>query len=146
NYAFYTRARDRVNNREPAPGGPDTQTIVNINAVGVPTLASLPSFTPGASRTMDWAAGPNNASYFAQAASDEAFTTIVGSSGWITATSWTMSGLADGQTYWYRVKGRSNLSIESAWSNSMSSTQDATAPISVVDALPALMGNSQFVI
>ncbi len=144
NYAFYTRARDRVANREPAPGGPDAQTIVNMSAAAVPTLASLPSFTAGTSRTIAWTPGANNIAYFVQASTANTFASIFAESGWMAATSHNFNGLSDGAQYFYRVKARNNLSVESAWSAAMSSTQDASAPASQTAALPALSTASAF--
>ena len=137
-YAYYTRARDQVGNREPAPAGPDAQTTVSTTAVGSPTIAALPTFTPGTSRTLAWTPGGNNTTYYAQAASDAGFANIVGQSGWTTSTSHTFSGLTNGATYWYRVKGRNAVGVEGPYSLAATSTQDATAPQSQVAAQPAL--------
>ena len=144
NYAFYTRARDRVANRETAPGNPDAQTIVNTSAVASPVLAALPSFTAGLSRQMAWTPGANNTAYWVQASTNAAFSSILAESGWIAATSYSFSGLSDGATYWYRVKAKNFLNVESAFSTMLSSTQDATAPASQVDALAPLYTTNTF--
>jgi len=44
--------------------------------------------------------------YYAEAAADANFADVVASSGWISETSYTFTGLNPGQTSWYRVKAR----------------------------------------
>jgi hypothetical protein len=51
-------------------------------------------------------------------------------SGWITQTSHTFTGLADRESWYYRVKTRraDDTSVESAWSDVVASTQDDSGP------------------
>jgi len=44
--------------------------------------------------------------YYAEAAADANFANVVASSGWISETSYTFTGLNTGQRFWYRVKAR----------------------------------------
>jgi hypothetical protein len=143
-YAFYTRARDRVANREPAPAGPDAQTIVNTSAVASPTLAALPNYSPGSTRTLSWTPGTNNAAFFAQASTSSTFASIHAETGWIGSTAFTFTGLADGTRYYYRVKARNTFAIESVYSLIGSSAQDATAPASQAAALTATQSTASF--
>jgi hypothetical protein len=75
--------------------------------------------------------------YYAECATSSDFATIHANSGWTAALSHTFTGLADGQPYYYRVKASDAAKAESAWSTVISSTQDDTAPVSAVGALPA---------
>ena len=143
-YAFYTRARDAAGNRELPPGGADATTIVSTSATGTPTIASIPSFTMGTSRTISWTPGANNATFLVQAAGDAAFTSIHAASGWIASASHTFHGLADGTHYWYRVKARNAIGIEGSYSLVAQSTQDATAPSTGVASMPATRMTQQF--
>ena len=143
-YAFYTRARDAAGNREPAPGGADATTLVSTSATGTPSIASIPNFTMGTSRTITWTPGANNATFLVQAAEDAAFTSIHAASGWIASASHSFNGLADGTHYWYRVKARNATGIEGNYSSAANSTQDATAPSTGVASMPATRTTPQF--
>ncbi|MFC1572943.1 hypothetical protein ACFL6M_05015 [Candidatus Eisenbacteria bacterium] len=138
-YEFYTVATDSVGNVETAPATADASTTVDEGAPDAPTLTAEPAHTAGTSNTVSWSdeSGSGATEYFAAAATDAGFTADVDSSGWIASTSHSFSGLTDTQIYYYRVKARDAALDESDWSNVESSTQDDTAPISSVDALPA---------
>jgi hypothetical protein len=145
-YAFYTRARDRVANREPAPAGPDAQTTVNTSAVASPAIAALPAYSPGTARTVSWTPGANNSAFLCQASTSQTFASIHAESGWIGTTSFTFTGLTDGTRYYYRAKARNASSIESAYGLVETSAQDATAPVSQVEALAAAQPSAAFAI
>ena len=99
-------------------------------APSAPVPAPEPEVTGGADNTVSWSTVFAADTYEIQAASDAAFTSPV-SSGWIAGTSYTFTGLTDGTRYSYRVRARRQVaagSIDSAWSDAVASTQDATAP------------------
>ena len=100
---------------------PDTE------APQAPAIAAFPAFTAGSERTISWD-GFGASAFEAQAASDAEFTHVIAASGWIAASTHTFTGLADGQTYDYRVRGRDAAGNESVWSVVAASTQDASAP------------------
>ncbi len=130
-YDLYTTGTDSVGNVEAAPALADASTVVDTSAPDAPTITAEPAYTQGAANTVLWsdesASGAN--AYFAERAEDELFTVGVASSGWITGLSFEFTTLADGQTYHYRVKARDAALNESGWSASVSSTQDASPPV-----------------
>ena len=142
-YAFYTRARDAVGNRETSPASPDAQTVISSSPVEIAVLDALPEFTPGVNRGLNWLPGAGSTEYLVQAATNAQFTSIYAASVWTASTSWSFQGLADGQTYWYRVRARNDAGVESAYSTFEVSTQDATAPISQVAPLSKATTASQ---
>jgi hypothetical protein len=90
-------------------------------------MAAEPAFTSGTSNRVAWSAVAGAAAYSCQRDTTTAFAAPT-SSGWITATQWTASGLANGATYYYRARSRNAAMIASAWSNVVFSRQDATSP------------------
>lgn len=101
-------------------------------APAVPVFAPEPSFTNGSSNALSWGAAADATSggvqYWVESSQTGAFTTIEGSSGWISALTFSFTKLDDGATYFYRVKARDAVSIEAAFSATVSSTQDNSAP------------------
>ncbi len=103
--------------------------MLYVTPVAVPVMNPEPQYTAGTSNTVSWGiTGTNPYEYYVEASTDSNFTTIAGSSGWISSTSATFSGLASGQIYYYRVKARNQGGGESSWSNSAYSVQEASAP------------------
>ncbi len=103
--------------------------MLYVTPVAVPVMNPEPQYTAGTSNTVSWGiTGTNPYEYYVEASTDSNFTTIAGSSGWISSTSATFSGLASGQIYYYRVKARNQGEGESSWSNSAYSVQEASAP------------------
>jgi hypothetical protein len=94
-----------------------------------PALLPEPAFTIGTVNIIAWNTVFGAGEYEVQCAGNAAFN-APSSSGWITDTNDIFSGLADGQTYFYRVRARHPRSgVASAWSSSVFSTQDASGPI-----------------
>ena len=141
---------------EPAPNG----GVINMGAYGgtwqaskskpvlpppppAPVMDPEPTYTQGTSNTVSWSAVGEADDYYVEWDTEDSFATPEGNSGWITDTSHTATGLADGQIYYYHVRAR-NAGGESGWSNTVSSTQDATAPSSQVAALPACTNQTSF--
>jgi len=108
-----------------------------------PTLAAEPAFTSGTSNQAAWSPVTLAAAYWLEWADNGAFTSAQ-NSGWTSATQATATGLSDGATYYYRVKCRRALLDESAWSNVVSSRQDASAPQTAVGALATYQGTATF--
>lgn len=103
--------------------------MLYVTPVAVPTMNPEPQYTAGISNTVSWTiSGTNPYQYYVEASTDSNFTTIAGSSGWISSTSATFSGHSSGQIYYYRVKARNQSGGESSWSNSVYSVQEASAP------------------
>ena len=98
-----------------------------------PAMYGEPSYTAGTSNTVYWSSVPDATAYLVQRATDPSFTQGVISSPWVNATSYTFDGLADGQTYYYRVRA-TDWSLHSAWSNVVFSTQDASGPWVAIDS------------
>jgi len=104
-----------------------------------PSLDAEPAFTCGTTNTISWLP-------FAQTTqveiewSRDGFATIAGRSGWVAESRrrWTASGLADGQTYAYRMWGRSVTLGYSPYARSVASRQDASPPQTGIVPLPAL--------
>ncbi|MGV3659257.1 MAG: S8 family serine peptidase [Prosthecobacter sp.] len=93
-----------------------------------PVLTALPPASATTSRSLTWDTVATATSYYAEAATDNAFATPVASSGWITATTHTFTSLASGTRYHFRVKARKNTA-EGAWSNIAETTMDTTGPV-----------------
>jgi len=110
---------------------------VDCLAPTVPTMTAEPAYTQGLSNTVAWSdeSGSGAALYYAEAATDAGFTSLVGNSGWIAGLSHEFTGLTDGQIYYYRVKTKDALDNESAFSAAVSSTQDDSPPATSADAL-----------
>ena len=109
-------------------------------------MNAKPDYTQGPSIYVSWSTVPGAADYYCQRATNAGFTTGLADSGWIPGTNTTFFSLRDGRLYYYRVKARNarlqesgwsrNARLqESGWSNVVSSTQDATRPVSNVNPL-----------
>ncbi len=120
--------------------GVDVLGTANVNvdctASDVPTLDAEPEFTAGAANTVSWSdeSLSGAAQYNAQCSLDD-FATFV-ESGWDDVLSHEFDGLIDGQLYKYRVQSRDILENASGWSATEQSTQDATAPATLLNDLP----------
>jgi len=103
--------------------------MLYVTPVAVPVMIPEPQYTAGTNNTVAWSmTGTNPYQYYVEASTDSNFATVAGSSGWISSTSATFSGLASGQIYYYRVKAKNQGGGESNWSNSVYSVQEASAP------------------
>jgi len=110
-----------------------------------PLLVDEPPYTAGTTNDLTWSAVSGAVGYYLEYDEDQTFPSPQSSS-WTTATQWTATGLSDGVTYYYRVKCRDAGMTESAWSNVVSSTQDASPPESRVLALDEVTENNTFTI
>jgi hypothetical protein len=81
------------------------------------------AFTSGLCNTIFWDAVADANKYYAECSADSNFSIIDSNSGWITDANYQFCGLVSGQTYYYRVKARSQYFVESDWSNVVSSRQ-----------------------
>ena len=115
-----------VTNTVTSPAG--TLTVV----VGSPVLAALPTYSKGTSQTLSWASITNATSYAVQAATDVNFTSIAGTQTSNT-TSATFTGLTSGTAYYFRATATDGLTT-SAYSNVVTSIQDASNPVVVITA------------
>lgn len=102
-----------------------------------PNMLAEPSVTPGLSNTVAWGSVAGASEYLVQRATDASFAVVLAESAWITATSNFFDGLSDDSTYHYRVKNRraDDASVESTWSEPVSSTQDDNIPSITVSHL-----------
>lgn len=113
--------------------------MVDCDPPVAPLLDPEPAYTMGTENTLTWAdgSGGDAVSFNAQASTLEDFSVVDQESGFIPDLSHTFVGLADSTTYHYRVLARDEVDQISPAGNVESSTQDATAPESAVEALPA---------
>jgi subtilisin family serine protease len=101
--------------------------IVSVNDV---TLLPEPLFTGGSSNTIAWNhLGPGYTYELARSLSADFAQAEI--SGPLTASEVEFSGLADGQTYHYRVRATA-AGLTGQWSQPERSTQDATPPVIAV--------------
>ncbi len=143
-YDFYTTATDEVGNVEAAPGSPDASTLVDVTAPDAPVLAAEPAYTAGLANTVSWSdeSASGATEYFAEATDGLGRATIV--SGWIAGTQYVFANLDDGVEYEYRVMARDDALNESAWSNTVASTQDDTPPATAAGDPGAAVGTLTF--
>ncbi len=129
-YYYRVRSRDGFDHRSAWSAVRNSQQ--DASPPTQPSMAAEPQFTQGTSNSVSWSdsvdAGIGGVQYFAEAASDGAFSDVVGTYGWGTATSAAFTGLSDGTTYYYRVRARDAFGHMSPWSNVERSTQDASPP------------------
>jgi hypothetical protein len=97
------------------------------DAPAAPVVNAEPVYTAGTTNTISWGAVAGADEYYLEWDTDGSFATPDGNSGWVAGLSAQAIGLIDGATYHFRVKAR-NITGESGWSNTVSSTQDATVP------------------
>lgn len=126
--------------------GPDA-TEVNFSAYSMATMDPEPTYTAGTSNTVSWGTACGAAEYMVDCSNTPPAMWWYLSSGWVTTRSYTFYGLQDGQTYYYFVIPRdaSGDTSRSWWSEVVSSTQDASAPISSASA-PAAASGSTFTV
>lgn len=94
------------------------------------SLAAEPAFTGGLTNMLAWNQPAAGLEYEIERSTTPDFAAPV-SSGFMAGSSTTFSALADGQAYHYRARMRRQgaLSWTSAWSPTISSTQDASPPV-----------------
>lgn len=104
-----------------------------------PNMLTEPGFTSGLSNTVAWGSVAGASEYLVQRATDASFAVVLAESAWITGTSYFFDGLSDDTPYHYRVKNRraDDTSVESTWSEPVSSTQDDNAPSITISHLNA---------
>ncbi|NBV34914.1 MAG: hypothetical protein EBR81_14280, partial [Proteobacteria bacterium] len=98
-------------------------TLTVILAAPTPTL---PSYSQGSSITLAWPAVATATSYTAQIATSGNFANIISTKTSSTPTT-TFSGLTHGTTYYCRITATDGTNV-SAFSSTVSTTMDATAP------------------
>lgn len=102
---------------------------VTFVAIPAPVIGPEPVYTPGTSNTISWTTGgAGTYEYYVEVSTTPDFSNVVGNSGWMADTSYTATGLSDNQTYYYRVRARNSGGGVSGWSDTVSSTQDASGP------------------
>ena len=111
-------------------GGTTISAAGALTVLTAPVLNALPAFSPGATATVSWPAVTGATTYTVQVAATADFAVplsmqIVG------VTSATFTGLTSGSLYYYRANAAGG-SATSAYSNIVSSTQDATSPVIVI--------------
>ncbi|MBN2392409.1 MAG: DUF11 domain-containing protein [Anaerolineae bacterium] len=131
-----------------------------------PVMQPEPTYTAGSSNTVDWrvfeliptppiddtmsiqptATLPlSTIESQARRASDAACSSGVVDSPWLTASSYTFTGLSHNTRYYYCARARSG-GVTSAWSSAVYSTQDAVAPTAQMGALPSVQSQVQFAV
>lgn len=105
----------------------NTSRSVNVSVVpAVPALTMSP-YTKGTSNTFSWTASSGVTGYTAQVSTSATFATVLATQTPSTSTV-NFSGLNSGTLYYYRVLATAGT-LNSAYSNIVSSTQDATVPL-----------------
>nr|MEE4270000.1 hypothetical protein [Candidatus Krumholzibacteria bacterium] len=127
---FYTLATDNAGNAEMDPMADSVTTILDTEGPDAPVMELEDPFTPGTENTVSWSAVAGAAEY-------RVYCTNGTDSGWISGLSYTFTGLTDGVLYGYWVQARDALGNESVDSAPVESTQDASAPESMIIAPPS---------
>jgi hypothetical protein len=129
-YSFRVKARDALG--EESAFSPSVSSVQDASPPPVPVMTALSAITSGTFQVPTWGAvtdaGSGSVQYFAEYSTTATFSAIAGNSGWTASTFWVVFPLTDGVTYWYHVKSRDALLQESAFSSSVSSRQDNSAP------------------
>ncbi len=115
--------------------GQTTATVTLIDNDTTPTLNPEPPYTAGTTNILSWSSLADATNYRLEWSTGNIFTPVVTSNGTTSATTYTAQPLTDGQLYFYRVKGGDAHGHESPWSTTVFSTQDATSPRLMPDAL-----------
>jgi hypothetical protein len=116
----YTASATNTTGNATTPAG--TLTVVTA-----PVLNALPAYTAGTSRSITWPAVTGATGYTVQIATNSGFTTGLSSQTIATNTA-TFTGLTSGTLYYYRATANYNAA-STPYSNTVSSTQDATNPV-----------------
>lgn len=114
-----------------ALSGQSSPFDVKPSAVPAPVLNAPLSFLGGSSAPLSWSATQGASAYEVQWDHASDFPAPQ-TSGWIAATQINVSGLADAQTTWFRVRAHwfaGGTEILGPWSNVVSAVQDATPPV-----------------
>ncbi len=112
---------------------------LTVTEISPPVFGPEPEHTPGDTNTVSWTMGGTGTyEYYVEVSTTSNFSNIVGSSGWISDTSYTATNLNDNQIYYYRVRARNSRGGMSDWSASVSSTQDASGPTIVYTGASSL--------
>ncbi len=112
--------------------GNTTRAVSLLVTAGVPTapvapsVAALPAYSAGTSKSLSWPTVSTATGYTIQVATDSAFTSNVVTQT-VTNPAAAFSDLANGVTYFYRVLASNSIG-SSSYSSYVSSTQDAVAP------------------
>ncbi|WP_294397055.1 S8 family serine peptidase [Prosthecobacter sp.] len=113
-----------------ALSGQSSPFDVKPSTVPAPVLNAPLPFLGGSSAPLSWSATQGASAYEVQWDHTSDFPAPQ-SSGWINATQITITGLADAQTTWFRVRAHwlsGGTEILGPWSNVISAVQDATPP------------------
>jgi len=97
-------------------------------APDAPAVRGEPPHSPGLSNTVRWSdqSATGAVAYLVECSASSDFDPLLAKSGWIERTEYEFSGLADGETYYYRARARSGYGGVSDWSNAVQSIQDAS--------------------
>lgn len=113
---------------------------VDCDPPAVPVMTAEPAFTAGTTNQVFWSVvtDPSGGVEYNVRADDGVNPPM--ESGWIAANDHTFTGLVHGTTYNYDVQARDGLGNTSAFSATVSSTQDDVTPESAVGALAPAYG------
>ena len=106
--------------------GSTTSASGTLSVILAAPLPTLPTYSQGGSITVTWPAVTTATSYTAQISSSANFANVISTKTSSTPTA-TFTGLAHGITYYCRTTATDGTNV-SAFSNTVSTTMDATAP------------------
>lgn len=129
-YFYRVRAQDALG--QVSGNSAARSSTQDASAPPVPAMLPLPAIAGGTAIAVGWGAVTDATSggvrYFAEYSATPTFSTVLGNSGWISGRSWVLTGLTNGVTYYFHVKARDALTLESAFSQSVSTRMDSAAP------------------
>ncbi len=114
---------------------------VYVFPVPSPDINPEPYYTKGSTNTITWDAVQGldtQYKYRVEVSTVSTFTTIVSTSPLITNLSYTFTGLDDSKMYFYRVLAQNSGGADSAWSDTVFSVQDSSAPIIIPTQQPTI--------
>ena len=87
---------------------------------GTPVVNAEPAYSGGTSNSVSWNSVSGAVQYDVEASTSPSFATVI-DSGWISATTYTFSGLLPQTAYYYRVRARNGPGPDGNWSQAVPS-------------------------
>ncbi|MBF0500674.1 MAG: hypothetical protein HQM09_11120 [Candidatus Riflebacteria bacterium] len=139
---YYFRVQAKSAGGNTSANSAAVSTTIN-SGLATPVMAGLPTYSGGTSRSVSCGSVSGATLYYFQRATDAGFTVNLANSGWISPTSYNFTGLANGQTYYFRVQAKDAGTNYSANSAAVNTIMDTVAPTTTSNVVSSPVYNSQ---